>query len=243
MRVIAVLPCKGREPLLKQTVIRLLKQCVAVIVAGHTESEHRACNGAEFLFCAPDMPLGAKWQLCIDVAMDRNPDAILIMGSSDMISDNWIPVLYKEIENGYAMVGTSGIHFLDIKQRNRLNLCHWKGYNNYRAGEPIGTGRLISAKALRMMGGIAFDRHINHSLDYSTMEKLDGISQQWGEKLVKCIDYTLDSTVKCLSISTYRWENKHNFGNMLIDSSTTRMENAHDFAYQYFPEVENLFNE
>lgn len=243
MKVIAVLPCKGREPLLKLTVSRLLKQCDAVIVAGHTITERAACAGAEFLMCNPDMPLGAKWQLCIDVAMTQKPDAILIMGSSDMISDNWIPELYKYLDEGYAMVGTSGIHFLDVQMRNNLRLVHWKGYNNYRSGEPIGTGRLISAKAIQMMGGNVFDRHINHSLDYSTMQKLDHISCKWGEKLVKTVNYSMDCPVKCLSISTYRWENKHNFGNMLIDSSSTRVSNPHDFTGEWFPEAKNMFNE
>jgi len=243
MRVIAVLPCKGREPLLKLTVQRLLKQCVAVIVAGHTESERRSCQGVDFVTCSPDMALGEKWQVCIDIAMSRNPDAILIMGSSDMVSDNWIPELYKHIEDGYAMAGASGIHFLDVRLFNKLTLCHWKGYNNYRKGEPIGTGRLISAQALRLMGGIAFDRHINNSLDYSTMQKLNNISGKWGKKLVKTIDYTLDCEVKCLSISTYQWENKHNFGNMLIDSSTTRLDDTANFVQRYFPEMKNLFNQ
>jgi len=233
MKVIAVLPCKGREPLLKKTVSRLLRQCHAVVVAGHTESEHRACIGAEFIMTDQNTALGQKWNMCIEVAMQQNPDAILIMGSSDMISDNWIDELYPHLKD-YNMVGTSGIHFLDIQQHNRFGLYHWKGYTNDREGEPIGTGRLISAKAIKRMGGKAFFPSYNNSLDYSTMQLLKF-------KGIKCIDYPLKSNVKALSISTFAWPNKHNFEELRRDSASTDIPDAEPFINEYFADAANIF--
>lgn len=245
MKTIAIVPVKGREPLLKHTISRLVRQVDRVIVAGHTETERIICvnRGAMFYFCEPDMPLGAKWQLCADVAMALEPDAVLIMGSSDMISDNWIERMGQYLEEGYAMAGTSGIHFLDVQPQNFKRLMHWKGYTNDRKGEPIGTGRIISAAAVRMANGFVFDRNKNHALDWSNMQILANIKDKWGNKFIKCADYSHDYEAKCLSISTYKWENKHKFPHVLQDSASTKVDNVDEFLSEWFNECINLFNE
>jgi hypothetical protein len=233
MKVISVVPVSGREPLLNKTIGRLINQCHSVVVAGHTESERIACKGAEFIMCDSGTPLGLKWNLCIELAMKETPDAILIMGSSDMISDNWIEELYPYLEN-YDMVGTSGIHFLDVQPHNRFGLYHWKGYTKDREGEPIGTGRLISARAIMKMGCKAFYPTINNSLDYSTMELLNFTG-------IKCLDYPLNSNVKALSISTFAWGNKHNFEGLRHDSASTDIQDAEPFVNEYFSDAANVF--
>lgn len=245
MKTIAIVPVKGREPLLKHTISRLVRQVDRVIVAGHTDVEATICQnrGAMFYFCEPEMLLGAKWQLCADVAMALEPDALLIMGSSDMISDNWLQVMGRYLEEGYAMAGTSGIHFLDVQPRNVKRLVHWHGYTNDRNGEPIGTGRLISAKAVQMANGFVFERNKNHGLDWSNMQVLSKIMDKWGKNFIKCADYSHDFEVKCLSISTYKWENKHKFPHVLQDSASTVIQNTDEFLTEWFNECINLFNE
>ena len=80
MKIISVIPVKGREPLLYYTVKRLTNQGVGVICVGHTDSERRTCRkaGASFLYYSDRLKLGAKWQFGIDEARKHKPDAILL---------------------------------------------------------------------------------------------------------------------------------------------------------------------
>ena len=61
-------------------------------------------TGALFVQCQ-NLPLGFKWQRGMDIAREFDPDAILMLGSSDWVSDNWCEIMMKRIIAGADMVG------------------------------------------------------------------------------------------------------------------------------------------
>jgi hypothetical protein len=237
MNIYAVMPVKGRLPLLKLTVSRLVRQGVNVVCAGHTEQEKDICTqaGAYFIMTPYDITLGKKWQMCVDFARTKNPDALMMMGSSDMVEDNWVKTMYKDMINyDAAMVGTQGCYFLDIQPGNKKEMIYWGGYTNYRRGEPIGTGRLVSRKALDLIKWKVFDITISKSMDRAMVKSLISVRDNFKE-LIHC-----NKDMKCLSISTYRWINLHNF-NQEKETANAKVVDADKVISELFSEMDCLF--
>ena len=170
MKIIAVVPVKGREEIIKVTIPRLARQVFKVIVAGHTESECDICEsaGVDFYLCKGDILLGAKWQFIIDKAREYNPDAILILGSGGVISDDYCEQMFPDLEE-YSMTGKAGVHVFDTMRNGTKRMIYWPGYTGARGIEPQGNGRLFSAKFLDSCNWQIYDKKRNGSLDGATM--------------------------------------------------------------------------
>lgn len=205
--VIACIPVHGRIPLLIQTIGRLLlKNGVSrVICAGDNEDERAVCrlfgSRVEWVQHA-NAPLGAKWNAAFRAAAAHNPDAILFVGSSDWLSDNWVPIGMKHLET-CDMVGKLGYHMLDIHRSKGFRACYWHGYTNHRKGESIGIGRMLRRSILEKINYTPFDPALNDSMD-ACMQR--AVLSNGGT--ITIMD---NADAICLSISTDRWGNKHNF--------------------------------
>lgn len=245
-KVVAIIPVKGREPLLYHTVNRLTVKGIDCVCVGHTIGERIICEmaGAEFITVnGRNITLGKKWQMALDAARTHKPDAILYMGSSDWVSDHWCDVLMKDLRDGYAMSGTRGIYFLDIQPGNNKRMIWWGGYLEDRGNEPIGTGRLFSSEVLEVLNWRLFDVTKDSSIDYCQMLALQSISGMWPDgKLCK---FNESQDIASLSISTYRWNNKHNFHNESKYATAKGLDDVrmNTIIRKYFKEAQNLFNE
>ena len=237
--VYAVVPVSGREILLYHTIKRLEKQTypVTAICCGHTESERAVCEGAgaEFIQCPADTPLGEKWQKCVEWARDAgDAEAVMVLGSSDWIEDKWTETLMAQ---PHQAIGVAGLFFYDIRPQNTVRLYFWPGYAGpTRGGEPIGTGRIIKRELLEKMNWEMFHRDYNNSLDFSTVLLVRAAG---GEMIC------YDGGLKGLSISTYRWKNKHDFRGLIRTSKVQWYNDAAiaEFIPKHFPEGVNLFND
>ena len=251
-KFIAIIPVKGREPLLWHTVNRLTKNNIGVVACGHTMSEKVVVEmaGGEFITCKESVtPLGLKWQMCLDKARLHNPDAILFVGSSDWVTPDWCDVLYKDIKKGFAMAGKDDCFMVDIQDQNTIRACHWGGYDKKRSHnnkikdsdgyEVIGIGRLFGRKFLDMIDWKLFNTNIQSSIDYSQMEKLWQYKVNWKGLM---ISHNTDQSIKSVSISTYRWPNKHRFENERKYVTAKDIEYPVRWVKKHFPELENLFN-
>jgi hypothetical protein len=238
MKIVAVMPVHGRLPLLRLTVARLVRQGIDVVCAGHTDEEQEICTeaGAYFILCDARLTLGAKWQLCVDMARKMKPDALMMMGSADMVQDGWAETLYADLQKGYAMAGTESIYFLDIQPKNSKRMFHWGGYLGHRKGEPIGTGRMVSRRALDLIGWKLFDTKLNIGMDGSMLSSVSRVKDQF-----KGLVFNHPS-LKCLSVSTYRWENLHSFERE-SRLPQSKFCDPDKIIRAYFPEMENLFGE
>lgn len=235
MNVVAVMPVKGRLPLLRVTIDRLLTRngLREVICVGDTIEEYHAVkeSGGIFVFYR-NFPLAEKCNVGFQFARQYKPDAILFTGSSDWLSDNWVPTLAQHM-NEYEMAGKMDYYMLDIGEYYRA--CHWLGYpKGEREDEPIGIGRMISSRFLDKINWRPLDARKNRSLDgilFKILKENNGKT-----KIIA------DDTLISLSISTNRWENMHNFElhweNKEI-GQTNRI--SIDIINTHFPEYTKIF--
>lgn len=236
--VAAVIPVKGRHSLLKQTISRLLnKNKLGVVLCVGDADEREVCKsyGAEFVEHA-NHPLGAKWNHGFKALQRYNPSSVLFVGSSDWVSDNFTQTLEPYLDE-YGLVGKAGCHFLDIS-RNGNRLVYWPGYaaagetsedHKLRKDEPIGGGRMISARVLDKIGWQPFDSHKNNSLDWAMYNKTLNVGEKVG---------LITDDVHIMAISTDRWNNKHVFEDHWRGKlPSERIKNPDNFLNLYFPEA------
>jgi glycosyltransferase involved in cell wall biosynthesis len=198
MKTVAIIPVFGRQPLIKHTIERLLNvNGVDHVLCVGDAADKDVCKkaGADYSLHR-NSPLGAKWNHGFKVARDYGADAAVFVGSSDWLSANWLDVMLPRLQ-GNDMIGVAGFTMCDV--REDLRSVYWGGYTGQRAGEPIGIGRIISAKALDKMDWKPFDDNRENSMDRTMFSRC---------RRVKLIE---DKEIVALSISTGKWPNKHIF--------------------------------
>lgn len=233
-KVVAVIPVHGRLPLLPLTIRRLYKRngVDVVICVGDGIAEKAICKEAGAKWVSyQNLPLGAKWNAGFMAAKEYNPDAVLYVGSSDWLSDNWLTAM-EPLVNQHQMVGVPGCYFGDIGYEVRL--VYWPGYQGTRADETIGIGRMLSKKLLDAIDWKPFHDDKSSSLDRSMKEKAAKVGVQ---------DYFVHrNDIMALSISTNQWENKHKFihhwTNMM---PSQKIKEPVPFLMSHFPEVFQIF--
>lgn len=235
-RVIAAIAVNGRLPLLKHTIERLYKKngCFKVICSGDNPEDKALCQSLGAVWVnVRNKPLGNKWNQAFYKAKEFNPDAVVYVGSSDWLCDDWFSIMRPYVEE-YQFVGVPGCSLADFGKTIRA--CHWTGYKGYRKDredETIGSGRMLSRRMLNAIDWLPFDPAFDNSLDRSMKDK--GL-------LTKFHDYMVyDNRLKSLSISTNQWPNKHQFEmhwHGLIPSERIEPE---PFLSMYFPEFYKIF--
>lgn len=236
MKTVAVIPVKGRLPLLKYTIRRLYEKngVHKVICMGHVEDRQTCVDeGADFII-HENNPLGKKWNAGFLKAKEYNPDAVLFVGSSDWVSDNWLPAMAPYImEQGIDLIGKPDFYLLDIG--TILRFCHWPGYGTgSRKNEPIGIGRILSARILNKMNWKPIADNLNHSIDWSMYQN--------AIKLGANIKMLKTDQIQSLSISTDRWPNMHKFDDHYSNKLPShRMLNFTKWLEEKFPEYKSIF--
>ena len=220
-KIVVPIPAHGRHPLLRETVNRLKNQTLPIhqIILMGDEPETKEIaeeTGALFTEC-PNQPLGFKWQHGINIAREFNPDAVLMLGSSDWISDNWCEVMMREIDRGADLIGKRKMMFVDVNETNECRLVSWNGYSrwvSWRTYEPIGAGRLFSKNILDKLGWSLFNTNAREGMD---LNSLLYVVQRNGR--VKMIEDPCD-TIMALSLSFYHmWGNLHGFDSLCTAST------------------------
>lgn len=240
MKTVAVIPVKGRLPLLKYTIQRLYKKngVFEVICIGDSIEEQEVCEneGAEFIF-HENNPLGKKWNAGFLAAKKHNPDAVLFVGSSDWVSNNWLSYTEKLIRAGADLVGKPDFYLLDIGETYRF--CHWLGYTQpQRRLEPIGIGRVISKRILDLMNWQPIQETLNNSIDWSMYQN---ILKLGGE-----VKNVRTNEIQSLSISTSHWANMHKFEDHYRNKKGleySRFPGFEKWLDEKFPEYKMIFNE
>jgi hypothetical protein len=233
MKVIVPIPVFGRFPLLKLTIQRLYEKNKVhrVILIGHEPEAMKIANetGCDFINM-PNNPLGAKWNAGFQAAQNYDHDAVLFAGSSDWISDDYLTLCEKHIDQ-HAMIGKFGCHFADVRN-SKVRLVYWPGYTDaYRKNETIGIGRVLSKSLLRKINYKPFTDDKNNSMDYMMQQQ---VRLNYGKiKILHQNDGVL------LSISTDLWVNKHDFEDHWSNRLPSEKMQPYPFLNQ-FPEIANV---
>lgn len=242
-RVVAAIAVHGRLPLLEHTITRLYKKngCYKVICSGDGLEEKKLCESLGAVWVsARNKPLGNKWNQAFYKAKDFNPDAVLYVGSSDWICDNWFSLIRPYVEK-HHFAGVPGCSLVDLGESIRT--IHWPGYKGYRKereDETIGSGRMLSSGLLNAMDWLPFDPTFDNSLDRSMKDRAKALGFN---------DFMIyDDRFMSLSLSTsgkYQWpkgqENKHKFEQHWHGLIPSQPLDPEPFLSKHFPEVYKIF--
>jgi hypothetical protein len=130
--------------------------------------------GAIYTSCE-NKPLGRKWQTALARARRTDPDAVIVLGSDNLVNDELLTTYALHLGDGADYIA-----IMDAHQYNttRKTLIHWPGYEGKRLGEPIGSGRCFSRSLLERMNWRLWDDHYVRGLDSSTTAKLQAIEHR-----------------------------------------------------------------
>lgn len=206
-RVVAAVAVHGRLPLLEHTINRLYKNngCYKVVCSGDGLEEKNLCQSLGAVWTPRrNKPLGMKWNAAFQKARDFHPDAIVFVGSSDWLSDNWFSLMRPYVEQ-HGFAGVPGCYLADLGKQIRAVdwTCGYAGYRQERADECIGIGRMLSRRLLDAIDWTPFDPKLDNSLDRSMKDR--SIAKGYHDFMVK------DERLKALSLSCPYWDNKHKF--------------------------------
>src|SRR6185369_1510879 len=95
---------------------------------------------------APNDPRGAKWNAGLAALRELGVDAVLILGTDDLISPEIFRAAAKAIVSGKPWFGVLDVYVFDAWTRTAR---YWPGYiGTKREGETIGTCRTFSRSYL-----------------------------------------------------------------------------------------------
>ena len=152
MPIVAITCVWGRLDLAHDTIKHTRETLGIPVVAcgseGHRSRRIAERAGAHYIE-HENRPLGAKWNAALAEAMTMDPDAVMVLGSDDIIPASTFRFLVAQSMHR-PFVG-----LLDfIAYRKDLGeVWYWPGYQTRRAGEPVGSGRIIHGDVLRTMQG------------------------------------------------------------------------------------------
>ncbi len=120
---------------------------------------------------APNQPLSAKWSAGSQSLRALKPDATIILGSDDFISDALLDRYLVALDQGHQVLGVLDAYFFECGTER---LFHWKGYPpNWRHNETIGMGRCISRQVMERLDYDPWgDCRINSGLDLAMSKRL-----------------------------------------------------------------------
>lgn len=191
---IVILTCVWKRPELTKVVLSYyehLKRELAgkinlelLAVGSERDISRNLCQECGFDYLEyPNEPLSAKWEYGLNRCSDYDPDAVIIVGSDDIISQNLIEFYAGQIQEGLVFCGLKDGYFLDMMNQK---LYWWVGYGDKvdykRVGETIGMGRCLSRTLLDKLGfSIWKGLDINRSLDRAMTTRLRELGLQFSE--------------------------------------------------------------
>ena len=244
-KIVVPIPAYGRAPLLRHTIRRLSRQALPIhkiIVMGCEDEIREVAESEGALYVEhKNRPLGLKWQYGMDVSREFDPDAVLMLGSSDWISDDWCLEMSKYIIDGYDLIGKRKMMFLDVAGHKERRLIAWNGYTlgSGRACEPIGAGRLFSRRVLDKIDWKLYNTTKNNNMDHTSMNRILAA----GGKVGYATD--LSDSIMALSLSfPSLWGNLHGFDSLCGPQwNSVKIRNCDEIINDYFPDAIKSFSE
>ena len=110
-------------------------------------------------------PVGNKWHIAVEGAKKLNPKALLITGSDDLVSSDYLynnfKILIEDDLKTIGMVGPRSWYMYNLSHDDLYKVS----YNNSRHKMPLGAGRLYSRVYLDNIKWKLFERSFDKLLD------------------------------------------------------------------------------
>lgn len=182
---IVIYTCVWKRPELTRVILSyysMLKRELAgkivlelLAVGSEGQESRQLCQSCGFDYVEyQNKPLSDKWEYGINRCRDYNPDAVIIVGSDDLISQSLIEFYDRKLKEGLIFCGITDAYFWDLQTENMI---HWVGYSSktdaVRWGETTGMGRCLSGPLLeRLDFSIWPNSNKNRGLDGAMTQKL-----------------------------------------------------------------------
>ncbi len=145
---------------------------VTLVVGSEGKPDYLDAMGHEYVH-AENKPLSFKWQAGISAAEEIEHDAVVIVGSDDLISEKQFRLYVEALHKGYLFYGVA-----DLAISNNSRSVYWPGYQAHftprRFLESIGAARMIAKPLLKSLDYKLWnEKEINKGLDRLITDKLD----------------------------------------------------------------------
>lgn len=147
-----------------------------ICVAGSEGEELAACVtalGARYVE-VPNAPLSDKINAAVEALRGRNPDALVGIGSDDLVTAAMFRRWAELLLSGSDYVGALDGYYYDA-QTGRL--LYWRGYPGARVGEVLGPGRCISSALAERLGWKPFPPGLRCNLDGGFERQIAGLGR------------------------------------------------------------------
>lgn len=179
-KVMIVIAFLGRHQILRESMKLFSKQTMipGVVLVGSTEEDTAFCREMSteyenvFYLRCPNNPVGLKWKAGVSFSRLFNPEAILIVGSDDVISLDYVRRFYNLMKQGYDMIGKRVWHIV-----NNLDGGLYRVNYTDKVDITLGAGRMYSRRILDRFNWDAFEFLRDRCLDdlgFHMVEKMGG---------------------------------------------------------------------
>lgn len=180
--IVCVIPVLGRHQVLNVNLASLKNQSypIEVLLVVSTEEDRNFAikNEVNWVY-SPNSPLGLKFQTGIAEAQKFKPKGILINGSDDILSLNWVERLVPYLDQ-YDVIGKMDWYVIDTQSEKTYSF-------KYKVRATLGAGRLISGRILDKLHWDLYPTNQRANLDHASMKR---IRSGQGQELI-CHDSTI----------------------------------------------------
>jgi ABC-type polysaccharide/polyol phosphate transport system ATPase subunit len=155
---------------LKEEVKEFLNLEFVAVGSEGEESKNISENGGFHYFEHENQPMSKKWQYGLEMTKQYDPDAVIIMGSDDIITRKILEFYVEKITQKYVLIGMKDFYIYEISLKK---LAHWRGYGElndaHRMDETIGLGRCLARSLLDKIefdiwGGLELTRNLDGAM-------------------------------------------------------------------------------
>lgn len=149
---------------------------IITVVAGSQKSKSRKIvekYGFDYIE-VPNSPIGRKANARLKACKKHNPDAVLLLGSDDLISNDTFAFYLDNIRH-YSEIAPLDIYYYDTESKT---MAHSIGYTGKREGEPIAVGRMLDKEILNLVDWQLWSDGEERFLDGWVIKKLSGLDYQ-----------------------------------------------------------------
>jgi len=178
---IAILTCTFKRPELNEIVHKYyadnFENCVLISVRAFNDYQNINYLWNNYNF--QNEPLAQKFNFAFERARTFNPDAVILIGSADLLSKELVEYYQKNYSpDADYVLGLKDLYLYEISTRRNM---WWHGFPPAYADQPVGGGRIFSRKLLDKINWRPYaNMTINRGLDNnsSIYMKSKGIGMQ-----------------------------------------------------------------